>query len=39
VQRLTVSRGLRVGVRPERKVEETFTDVTHAPTEQARPVG
>jgi osmoprotectant transport system permease protein len=39
VQRLTVSRGLRVGVPPERKVEETFTDVTHAPTEQARPVG
>jgi osmoprotectant transport system permease protein len=31
VQRLTVSRGLRVGVRPERKVEEAFTDVSQTP--------
>jgi osmoprotectant transport system permease protein len=31
VQRLTVSRGLRVGVRPERKVEEAFTEVSQAP--------
>ena len=31
VQRLTVSRGLRVGVRPERKVEEVFTEVSQAP--------
>jgi len=36
VQRLTVSRGLRLGMRPERKVEETFTDVSQTPTEQAR---
>jgi osmoprotectant transport system permease protein len=39
VQRLTVSRGLRVGVRPERKVEEAFTEVSQTPTERARPVG
>jgi osmoprotectant transport system permease protein len=32
LQRLTVSRGLRVGVRPERKMEETFTEVSQAPT-------
>jgi hypothetical protein len=31
LQRLTVSRGLRVGARPERKVEEAFTDVSQAP--------
>jgi osmoprotectant transport system permease protein len=31
LQRLTVSRGLRVGVRPERKVEEVFTEVSQAP--------
>jgi osmoprotectant transport system permease protein len=32
LQRLTVSRGLRVGVRPERKMEEAFTEVSQAPT-------
>jgi osmoprotectant transport system permease protein len=32
LQRLTVSRGLRVGVRPERKAEERFTEASQAPT-------
>jgi osmoprotectant transport system permease protein len=36
VQRFTVSRGLRLGMRPERKVEETFTDVSQTPTARKR---
>jgi osmoprotectant transport system permease protein len=38
MQRLTVSRGLRVGVRPERKMEETFTEVSQTPTARERAV-
>ncbi|MFL6244124.1 MAG: ABC transporter permease, partial [Acidimicrobiia bacterium] len=37
VQRLTVSRGLRVGARPERRVEETFNDVAQTPAARERP--
>jgi osmoprotectant transport system permease protein len=37
VQHLTVSRGLRVGARPGRRVEETFTDAAHTPVTQERP--
>src|SRR4029453_19342652 len=39
VQRLTVSRGLRVGVRPERKVEDAVPGVAPMPSARTRPTG